>query len=81
MTGISANTVQQLPIGVAGGRLFVLDLSGGHVLSMQPDGSDHRVIVTDCRNPDGMVVDTTAGHIYWTDMGVPSLERRSDRAR
>jgi hypothetical protein len=55
------------------GRLFVLDLSGGRILSVNPDGSDRRVLVTDCRLPDGVVVDVEAGHIYWTNMGVPSL--------
>jgi sugar lactone lactonase YvrE len=39
---------------------------------MNPDGSDHRVIVSDCRYPDGIAVDVEAGHIYWTNMGVPS---------
>jgi DNA-binding beta-propeller fold protein YncE len=39
---------------------------------MSPDGSDRKVIVTDCRLPDGIVVDVGAGHIYWTNMGVPS---------
>jgi hypothetical protein len=57
----------------AGGRLFVLDASGGRILSMSPDGSDRTVIVTGCRHPDGIVVDAEAGHIYWTDMGVPNL--------
>jgi len=55
------------------GRLFVLDLSGGRVLSMNPDGSDRKVIVTECRHPDGVAVDVEAGHIYWTNMGVPNL--------
>jgi hypothetical protein len=31
------------------------------------------VIVTDCRLPDGIAVDVGAGHIYWTNMGVPNL--------
>jgi DNA-binding beta-propeller fold protein YncE len=53
-------------------RLFVLELSGNRVLSLNPDGSDEKVLVTDCRLPDGIVVDTAAGHIYWTNMGVPS---------
>ena len=53
------------------GRLFVLDLSGGRVFSMNPDGSDSRTLVTGCRLPDGIVVDREAGHLYWTDMGVP----------
>src|SRR5580765_7457183 len=56
------------------GRLFVLDLSGGRVLSMNTDGSDKRVIATDCRLPDGIAIDARAGHAYWTNMGVPSLD-------
>jgi hypothetical protein len=55
------------------GRLFLLDLSDGRVLSMNPDGSDRKVLVTECRYPDGIAVDVEAGHIYWTNMGVPSL--------
>ena len=54
------------------GRLFVLDLSGSRVESMNPDGSDRKILVTDCRNPDGIAVDVDAGHIYWTNMGVPN---------
>ena len=55
------------------GRLFVLELSGGSIHSMNPDGSDRKTIVTNCRWCDGIVVDTQAGHIYWTNMGVPNL--------
>src|SRR5262245_35122343 len=55
------------------GRLFVLELSGDRIHSMNPDGSDRRTIVTDCRFPDGIAVDVEAGHIYWTNMGVPPL--------
>jgi sugar lactone lactonase YvrE len=51
------------------GRLFFLELSGGSIHSMSPDGSDRKVIVTNCRLPDGIVVDVGAGHIYWTNMG------------
>jgi len=63
-----------------GGRLFLLDLSDNRVLSLNPDGSDRKVIVTECRYPDGIVVDVAAGHIYWTNMGNPkandgSIER------
>src|SRR6267378_4157415 len=54
-----------------GGRLFLLDLSDNRVLSLNPDGSDRKVIVTGCRYPDGIVVDVAAGHIYWTNMGNP----------
>jgi sugar lactone lactonase YvrE len=55
------------------GRLFVLELSGGRIHSMNLDGSDNKTVVTDCRLPDGIVVDAQAGHIYWTNMGVPNL--------
>jgi hypothetical protein len=55
------------------GRLFVLELSGGRIHSMSPDGSNRNVIVADCHLPDGIVVDVEAGHIYWTNMGVPNL--------
>src|ERR1700731_923735 len=53
------------------GRLFLLDLSDDCVVSLNPDGSDHKVIVTEGRYPDGIVVDVAAGHIYWTNMGDP----------
>jgi len=53
-------------------RLFVLDLAGGRVFSMNPDGSEPTTLVSGCHLPDGIVVDVEAGHIYWTNMGVPS---------
>ena len=55
------------------GSLFVLDLSGGRVLSMNIDGSNRKVLVSECRYPDGVAVDVEAGHVYWTNMGVPHL--------
>jgi hypothetical protein len=51
------------------GRLFFLELSGGRIHSSNPDGSDLKTIVADCRLPDGIVVDVEAGQIYWTNMG------------
>ena len=63
------------------GRLFVLELSGNRVFSVNPDGSDRKVIVTECRLPDGIAVDVEGGHIYWTNMGVLQPERRLHRAR
>ena len=39
------------------GRLFFLDLSSGRVMTC---------------TPDGIVVDPDAGHIYWTNMGIPN---------
>jgi len=54
-------------------RLYVLDLSGDLIFTVNPDGSEKTVIVTDCRYPDGIVVDVERGHIYWTNMGIPNL--------
>jgi hypothetical protein len=56
------------------GRLYVLELSGDRIHSMNIDGSDRKTIVTGCHLPDGIVVDTKAGHIYWTNMGIPNLD-------
>jgi sugar lactone lactonase YvrE len=54
-------------------RLFVLEASGGgRLFSVRPDGSDKTVLVTGCRIPDGIAVDVGAGHVYWTNMGVPA---------
>lgn len=55
------------------GLLYVLDLSGGRILTVKPDGSDCQALVLNCRHPDGIVIDAAAGHLYWTDMGVPHL--------
>src|SRR6201991_2518997 len=54
-------------------RLFLLDLSDDRIVSLNSDGSDRKVIVTGCRFPDGIAVDVAAGHIYWTNMGVPKV--------
>jgi len=41
-------------------------------LSANPDGSDLKTIVEEGRKiPDGLVIDSAAGHIYWTNMGNP----------
>src|SRR5213082_2853309 len=56
----------------ATGRLFYLEASGGRIHSANADGSDRKVIISGARVPDGLVVDVEAGHIYWTNMGVPS---------
>jgi len=54
------------------GRLFFLDLSGGRVLSANADGSDLKTIINEGRRlPDGLALDVSAGHIYWTNMGDP----------
>jgi hypothetical protein len=47
--------------------LFFLDVAGGRVLFANPDGSDLKTIVEEGRKlPDGLVVDSVAGHMYWT---------------
>jgi DNA-binding beta-propeller fold protein YncE len=57
----------------ANGRLFVLDLSAGRVISANTDGTDLTTLVTEGRHlPDGVVVDVEDRHIYWTNMGNPS---------
>ena len=56
------------------GRLFVVELNAGRIHSMNTDGTDKKTNVTDCHLPDGIVVDAKAGHIYWTNMGVPNLD-------
>src|SRR6201988_1377817 len=63
-------------------RLFFLDLASGRILTLNPDGSDLKTIVSEGRKlPDGIVVDVAGGHIYWTNMGNPSANDGSiDRA-
>jgi 3-hydroxyacyl-CoA dehydrogenase len=62
-------------------RVFFLDVSGGRIESLNPDGSDRRVVLDGLKRiPDGIEVDVEAGHIYWTNMGNPkandgSIER------
>jgi DNA-binding beta-propeller fold protein YncE len=52
------------------GQLFFLDNGAGRVLTANPDGSDLRTLIKEGpKGPDGVVVDATAGHIYWTNMG------------
>src|SRR6204780_5667452 len=57
------------------GRVYFIDASGGRLLSVNPDGSDVKELVTGRhRIRDGIVVDVENGHIYWTEMGVPNKE-------
>jgi hypothetical protein len=54
-------------------RLFFLDAASGRVMSCNTDGTELKTIVSEGRKiPDGIVVDAEAGHIYWTNMGVPT---------
>jgi hypothetical protein len=65
------------------GRVYFIDASGGRLLTVNPDGSDLKVLVTDRhRIPDGIVVDVESGHIYWTEMDIPNKEDGSiERAK
>src|ERR1700733_10052927 len=55
-------------------KLFVLEASdGGHMFSVNPDGSDKRTLVSGSRIPDGIAVDVERGHVYWTEMGHPPV--------
>ena len=74
MTYTHAERTTTSPGATCPGRLFLLELSGDRIHSMNPDGSDRKIIVADCHLPDGIVVDHEAGHIYWTNMGVPNLD-------
>jgi sugar lactone lactonase YvrE len=72
--GVGLATARQFAAEeVRAGRLFFLEMSGDRIHSMNPDGSDRKTIVTGCHVPDGIVVDAEAGHLYWTNMGVPNL--------
>jgi DNA-binding beta-propeller fold protein YncE len=69
-TAFRPGTAEKPAVGSASGRLFILDLGAGRVLTANPDGSDLKTIVNEGRKlPDGIVVDVEAGRIYWTNMG------------
>ena len=75
MTSSSANKSKVVPQKKGSiAKLFYLELSAGHIYSMNTDGSDRKLITADCHLPDGVAVDVEKGHIYWTNMGVPSLD-------
>jgi len=57
------------------GRLYFLDIRGGRVVSVAPDGSDLKVLVSGRTGiPDGIAVDLEGQHIYWTLMGRPAAD-------
>ncbi len=64
---------ENAPVPTPGGRLFYLSIGGpggGRVLSAKDDGSDLKTILSGrTAGPDGIVVDTVAKKIYWTNMG------------
>jgi hypothetical protein len=73
MGALQATQTKASSDATGAGRLFVIELSGDRIHSMDPDGSNRKTIVTNGRLPDGVAVDAKAGHIYWTNMGVPNL--------
>jgi hypothetical protein len=58
------------------GRLYFLSTrNGGRVSSVNPDGSDLKVLTSGTADgPDGIVVDSKAKYIYWTNMGKVKLD-------
>ena len=46
-------------------RLFVLELNAGRIHSMNTDGSEREVIVTDCHLPDGIGLADRRMHETW----------------
>ncbi|HTS75110.1 MAG TPA: hypothetical protein VMG40_02845 [Bryobacteraceae bacterium] len=57
------------------GRIFFLDIRGGRLLSANPDGTDLKVLQDGLRQlPDGVAVDVSAGHIFWSNMGKPKVD-------
>ncbi|UPK07185.1 3-hydroxyacyl-CoA dehydrogenase [Bradyrhizobium sp. 170] len=73
MPKVALNIVKNASTQTTIPRLFVLEINAGKIHVMNTDGSDRQTIVTGCHLPDGIVVDVEAGHIYWTNMGVPNL--------
>src|ERR1044071_4535139 len=52
------------------GRIYFLDITGRKMLSVNDDGSDLKTLLAGLKQgPDGIAVDTSKGHIYWTSMG------------
>src|SRR3954463_10991999 len=71
---VSKSNIAKTAVKTSKARLFFLSASSGEVFSANPDGSDLKVIVSEGKRlPDGIVVDVAAGHIYWTNMGSPTV--------
>src|SRR3954466_2228209 len=70
---VSKSNIAKTAVKTKTARLFFLSASTGEVFSANPDGSDLKVIVNEGKRlPDGIVVDAAAGHLYWTNMGIPT---------
>jgi hypothetical protein len=54
MTVLEATKSENPSGATRSSRLFVLELSGDRIHSMDTDGSNHKTIVTNCRLPDGI---------------------------
>jgi hypothetical protein len=74
MTVLQATRPKASSSSIRSARLFLLELNGDRIHSMNPVASDRKTIVTNFHLTDGIVVDAEAGHIYWTNMGVPNLD-------
>ena len=71
-------SIQDLPLPpLSSKRLYILDcalsspnFSGGRIISSTTSGADvHDVISNMSTLPDGITIDHTSGHMYWTNMG------------
>jgi DNA-binding beta-propeller fold protein YncE len=72
MTEVTADLAPDSEVSHAG-QLFVLEINAGKIHVFNADGTGRKTIVEGARNPDGIVVDAEAGHIYWTNMGNPKV--------
>jgi len=70
---MSSTDIKQGAPQEATGRLFFLDLGVGRIVSVNPDGSDLKVLIEGQRHPDGLAVDPVERHLYWTIMGNPNV--------
>ena len=66
----AGTTAPKAPSGTS--TLFYLDNTGGRVLRANADGTKASTIVPmGGSGPDGVAVDVTGGHVFWTNMGLP----------
>jgi hypothetical protein len=61
MTVLQATRTKASSGATRSGRLFLLELSGDRIHSMNPDGSDRKTIVKNCH------LDKDGGKLYWCD--------------